>query len=355
MQQGVAGALRGVRVLDLSRLLPGPMCTQLLADMGASVTRVEDPRQGDAARLVPPHLADGQGACFHAVNRGKHVMQLDLKSSEGREQLLRMCADADVLVESHRPGVMARLQLSATTLLQAHPHLVVCSISGYGATTDLAARAGHDLNYMARSGVLGMMKQPQVLPVQMADVAGGAMSAALQICAALLAKQQHGHGCHIDVNMMAGAQAAAAMSFARILAGSDVGEDPLLGEFACYHVYPCADGHVAVGALEPKFWWAMCDALELHELRDRGYDRGDDGADVKAVLTRTFLAHGRAHWQQIFAHIDACVDVVATPQEALAQAAFPMVAVAIEGTRERIPHTALHASHAAGATKPPSV
>jgi crotonobetainyl-CoA:carnitine CoA-transferase CaiB-like acyl-CoA transferase len=165
--------LSGVRVLDMSRLLPGPFCTQLLCDLGAEVIKVEDPEGGDYARSYPPLLGDGNSAAFHALNRGKKSVTLDLKRAEDWRRFLALLATADVLVESFRPGVLAKLGAGPSALAARFPGLIVCSISGYGQTGPDALRAGHDVNYLAKSGVLGLMARPELLPVQVADIAGG--------------------------------------------------------------------------------------------------------------------------------------------------------------------------------------
>jgi alpha-methylacyl-CoA racemase len=164
--------LSGIRVLDLSRLLPGPYCTQILSDLGAQVIKIED-SLGDYARYYPPLADDGNSAFFHAINRGKLSVKLDLKLSEDREKFLKLLSSAQVLVESFRPGIMKKLNLEPNYLLSLFPKLVICCISGYGQTGPDSLKAGHDSNYLARSGVLSINKNPQLLPVQVADIAGG--------------------------------------------------------------------------------------------------------------------------------------------------------------------------------------
>jgi alpha-methylacyl-CoA racemase len=345
----LSAALSGVRVLELSRLLPGPYCTQLLADMGACVTKIEDNHGGDYLRYQQPLLADGNSALFHAVNRGKASITLDLKNDDDRTKLLGLCADADVLVETFRPGVMARLGLEPTMLCDRFPRLIVCSITGYGQTGARAGRAGHDLNYLAHAGVLAMTKRPAPLPVQVADIAGGALPAALQICAALLARQQSGRGGWLDISMTRGVQAMAATSFARLLAPQPERTiDPVVGSYPCYDVYPCLDGHLAVGALEPKFWFALCDAIDQPELKDRGFDDGGAGDEVREQLTACFMKHGRDHWRSLLATIDCCVDVVRTTEEAFVDDDLPALTARIGNHDARLVHTGLSSS-------PPSI
>ena len=227
----MASPLDGIRILDLSRLLPGPFCTQLLADLGAEVIKIEDPQGGDYLRWVPPLLDDGTSVLFHALNRGKKSVTLDLKSADGLKHFRALAAAADVVVESFRPGVMEKLGLAPSSLLREFPRLVVCSISGYGQQGPLRLRAGHDINYVARSGALSLMAAPTVLPVQIADLAAGAWPAAMQICAALVGRARSGVGAIVDVSMKDGVTGLLSMMLARTLAGEDVssGRDLLVG------------------------------------------------------------------------------------------------------------------------------
>ena len=313
------GSLTGIRVLDLSRLLPGPFCTQLLADLGADVIKVEDPAGGDYLRAMPPLLDDGTSALFHAVNRGKRSVTIDLRTEPGRERFLRLCVDADVVVESFRPGVMGKLGLAPAELLGRFPRLVVCSITGYGQAGPLRHRAGHDVNYVALSGALGMMARPTLLPVQVADLAGGAWPAAMQICAALVGRARTGRGRTIDVSMKDGVTGLLAMALARTTVdGADAiagGRDVLTGAVPCYGVYPTRDGFFSVGALEPKFWTALCAALGRPDLVDAAFDDG-----TRAALASTFATRTTAEWATILRDVDACCEPVLSPAEALRHA-----------------------------------
>jgi alpha-methylacyl-CoA racemase len=326
---GPAGPLDGVRVFDLSRLLPGPFCTQLLVDLGADVIKVEDPAGGDYLRHMPPLLADGTSALFHAINRGKRSVTIDLKDDAGRARFLRLVADADVVVESFRPGVLARLGLAPASLVEAHPRLVVCSISGYGQSGAASGRAGHDVNYVARAGAFALMRTPTLLPVQVADLAGGAWPAATQICAALVGRQRTGRGAILDVSMTAGVFGLMAMSFAAVAATSEAavvgGADVLVGGAPCYGVYPTRDGFYAVGALEPKFWAALCRALGRLDLVDRAFD--DDTRDALAAVFRTRTT---SEWVALLDGVDACCEPVLSPAQALA--AGRTVPVDVDGT-----------------------
>lgn len=333
--------LEGLRVLDLSRLLPGPFCTQLLADAGAEVIKVEEPQGGDYLRHMPPLLGDGASAFFHAINRGKKSVTLDLKDARDRAHFLALVRTADVVVESFRPGVLEKLGLAPARLLAENPRLVVCRISGYGQEPGpLRTRAGHDVNFLARAGVFGMMRAPALLPVQVADLGGGALPAAFQICAALLGRARTGRGTVIDVSMAHGAFGLAVSSYVQGLATGEpvgAGRDALVGRVPCYGIYACRDGYLAVGALEPKFWHGLCDVLALPELKDRGLDDGEPGDEVRAALAARLLERTRAEWSAAFAQHDVCVEVVRTPEEAMADPGFPSVEVEVAGKPLRLP------------------
>jgi crotonobetainyl-CoA:carnitine CoA-transferase CaiB-like acyl-CoA transferase len=309
--------LAGIRVLDLSRLLPGPFCTQLLCDLGAEVIKVEDPEGGDYLRWTPPLLDDGTSVLFHALNRGKKSVTLDLKSAAGATALRKLLAAADVVVESFRPGVMEKLGFSPHQLQSEFPRLVVCSISGYGQTGPLRLRAGHDVNYVARAGATALMKAPTLLPVQVADLAGGAWPAAMQICAALVGRGKSGRGAVIDVSMKDGVVGLLSMMLARTLVGDEIagGKDLLVGAVPCYGVYATSDGFLSVGALEPKFWASFCAALQQPDLRDASFDESS-----RSLIAAVLGAQTTAHWASVFKDFDACVEPVLSPAEALAEA-----------------------------------
>src|SRR6266566_6069989 len=235
----LAMPLTGIRVLDLTRLLPGAYCTLLLADMGADVIKVEEPGAGDYMRWTPP-LAGGQSALFNAINRNKRSVTLNLKADAGRDLLLRLVEGADVLVEGNRPGVMDRLGLGWEVVHARNPRLVMCSITGYGQDGPFASRAGHDLNYMATAGALGLNGDragpPVPLSVQVADIGGGGLQPAVAILAALVDVQRGGQGRWLDISMTDGAISWLAMAFAARAGGENVarGDQRLAGRYACY-------------------------------------------------------------------------------------------------------------------------
>ncbi|HEX2026093.1 MAG TPA: CaiB/BaiF CoA-transferase family protein [Actinomycetota bacterium] len=315
--------LAGVRVLDLTRLLPGAYCTLLLADLGADVVKVEEPGQGDYLRWAPP-LIDGEGAAHRALNRGKRSVTLDLKAADGPGVLRRLAGQADVLIESFRPGVLARLGVGYESLAATNGGLVYCALTGYGQDGPYRDRAGHDLNYIAQAGVLAASAPPRgepvVPPVQMADFAGG-MAAAIGVLVALHEATTQGSGRFVDVGMLDVAVSWTALMQSAFLAKGDApaaGQTPLSGGLACYRTYRCADGrYVAVGALEPVFWRRLCERLGVLELVDDHLGPPDVQERAAARLGEVFAARPRDEWVAELADDDVCVAPVNDVAEAL--------------------------------------
>jgi crotonobetainyl-CoA:carnitine CoA-transferase CaiB-like acyl-CoA transferase len=301
------GPLEGVRVLDMSRLLPGGFCSLLLADFGAEVTKVEDTAAGDYVRWAPPAFEGAEdsakGALFVALNRGKRSVRLDLKTEGGREALLRLVGDHDVLLESFRPGVLDRLGVGWERLREANPGLVLCAITGYGQTGPNVSRSGHDLNYLGLNGVLALSGDADGPPVQagaqIADLGGGALMAAFGILAALRHRDATGEGQVVDVSMFDGALSWLAMVAARVFAAGERprrGAELLGGAIVCYRPYTCRDGWVTLGALEPKFWAAFCAGVGRPDLVERQFERPGSAthADVRRSSRRAPVPSGRA-------------------------------------------------------------
>ena len=329
----MSGPLEGVRVLDLSRLLPGGYCSLLLADYGADVLKVEDTALGDYIRWAPPHHAGADpsaaSARFLSLNRGKRSIRLNLKVSDGQEVLIRLVREHDVLLESFRPGVLDRLGVGYAQLREENPALVYCAITGYGQHGPDRGRAGHDMNYLARGGLLGLTGErdgPPVLPAgQVADLGGGALMAAFGILAALHERERSGVGQLVDVSMTRGAQSWLAMVAARFFADGAVprrGELELAGGLACYRPYACADGWVTLGALEAKFWRALCAGLGREDLLDRQMDPAAVGE-----LEPVFAARTRAEWAAFDDAHGCCVEPVLDLDEALARSPEAVVEV----------------------------
>ena len=329
----MSGPLQGIRVLDLTRLLPGGFCSLLLADYGAEVLKVEDTGPGDYLRWAQPQHEGAEpsasSALFLALNRGKRSIRIDLKQPQGRDVLLRLARDHDVLLEAFRPGVLDRLGVGYERLRGENPRLVYCAITGYGQDGPDRERAGHDLNYVARAGLLGLSGAaggPPLPPVaQIADLGGGALMAAFGILAALHERERSGEGQLVDVSMTRGAQSWLALVAARFLADGVVPERgglELAGALACYRPYECADGWVALAALEPKFWQTLCRGLEREDLVERHMDPG-----VAEVLEAIFATRTRAEWSAFDDEHGCCLSPVLGLDEALARAPENVVAI----------------------------
>ncbi|HEX5071374.1 MAG TPA: CoA transferase [Vicinamibacterales bacterium] len=314
--------LQGVRVVDLSRLLPGAFATLMLAEMGAEVIKIEDPAGGDPMRQLPPIL-NGRGLYDLLLNRGKKSVVLDLKRDDGLKSLDRLIATADVVVESFRPRTARRFGVSGEQLRARHPRLVHCAITGYGQTGPYAERPGHDLNYVALSGLLwAEARTTGELPrMFMADVGGGAQTAVISMLAAIIARDRHGTGASLDVSMH-----DSALYWMMIPAVRDVIDDgasasgdlPTFGAHASYNVYETRDGlRLALGALERKFWVAFCQAIDRPDLAAR-HDTGEaDQADLIRETRRVFATRTREEWLDFFGAHDVCLTPLNTPAEAL--------------------------------------
>ncbi len=309
--------LRGVRIIDLTRLLPGPLCTQMLADLGADVIKVEDPQRGDYARNLGL-TAGGKPALFSLVNRNKRGLRLDFRHPDGAKVLRRLAGTADIFVESFRPGVLDALGLGFDQLHQQHPTLVYCAVTGYGQDGPYSSRAGHDINYCALTGVLdqiGASDGPPIVPgFQIADVTGGAQSACIAILAALHEARASGRGRYLDVAMVDCTLAAAVSLLATYNEAGTVpprGTSTLGGALPCYRVYATRDGrHLAVGALERKFWDRLCDALERPDLKPLQNARGPQADFAIAQLEQMFGSRSLQQWMQSLGDVDCCVTPV---------------------------------------------
>ena len=322
----MSGALEGVRVLDLSRLLPGGFCSLLLADFGAEVLKVEDTGMGDYVRWSPPYHGGAEdsakSALFLALNRGKRSIRVNLKEEAGREILLKLVRDHDVLLESFRPGVMDRLGVGYERLRQENPELVYCAITGYGQDGPYTSRSGHDMNYLGLNGLLGLTGDAGGPPVQsagqIADLGGGALMGAFGILAALRERDRSGEGQFVDASMFDGSLSWLALVAARYLCDGAVpkrGEGELSGGLLCYRPYACKDGWVTLGALEPKFWQEWCLGVGREDLVDRQFER--PGSEAHAEVERVFLERTRAEWQEFAERHDCCLEPVLDLDEAL--------------------------------------
>jgi len=318
--------LEGLRVLDLSRLLPGGFCSMLLADFGADVIKVEDTGLGDYVRWAPPFYegveAGAGSALFLSLNRGKRSIRIDLKSPSGKDVLLRLVRDADVLLESFRPGVLDRLGVGYERLRAENPRLVYAAITGYGQDGPGRERSGHDLNYLGLNGILGLSGEHDGPPVasaaQIADLGGGAMMAAVGVMIALRERERSGEGQLVDCSMFDGSLSFMAMLAAEMLAGGPVpqrGSLRLSGGIVCYRPYRCADGYVTLGALEPKFWAAFCRGVGREDLAEHAFD--PPGSETHRAVCQIFAARTREQWRAFAAEHDCCLEPVLGLDEAL--------------------------------------
>ena len=312
--------LEGIRVLDLTRLLPGPLCTLWLAELGAEIWKVEPPG-GDYTRWYPP-IRQTMSGIFATLNRNKRSLALDLKHPDAVDALLALVEQVDIVVEGFRPGVMARMGLGEEVLRARNPRLIYCAITGYGQDGPMAPKAGHDINFLARSGVLDLQRQAdQTLPlvgIQVADIAGGSMAALSGILAALYQRERTGKGASCDIAMSESLLSFLVMELGQRQAGlhQEPYEDFLRGSVPCYGVYRCQDNRfLSVAALEPKFWEAFVAVLDIPHLADAGLERGEEGERVRQELASIFASQPLAHWVERFAHVDACVEPVLTLDE----------------------------------------
>lgn len=321
--------LSDVRVLDLSRLLPGGFCSLLLADLGAEVLKVEDTGMGDYIRWAPPYYGEEsrqeegtRSALYLALNRGKRSARLDLKSEAGREALLRLVGAYDVVIDGFRPGVLDKLGVGYERMREANPGIVCCAITGYGQDGPYTERAGHDMNYLGLVGLLGLTGARNGPPVQsggqIADIGGGALMAAFAILAALRERERSGEGQLVDVSMADGALSWLALVAGRYFCDGEEpqrGEQQLAGGLLCYYPYEASDGWVTCGALEPKFWAAFCNGVERPDLIEAQFE--PPGSDAWRDVAEVFRGRGRDEWKAFNDEHDCCIEPVLGIGEAL--------------------------------------
>jgi alpha-methylacyl-CoA racemase len=316
----------GLRVLDLSRLLPGGFCSLLLADFGADVIKVEDTGMGDYIRWSPPAFEGAEetakSSLFLSLNRNKRSVRIDLKSDAGREVLLKLVEDADVVLESFRPGVLERLGVGYEVMRARNPRIVYCAITGYGLTGPNVHRSGHDMNYLGLNGVLALGGEEGGAPVQagaqIADLGGGALMGLFGILAALHERERSGEGQLVDASMFDGALSWLAMVAARVFAAGEAprrGSEMLSGSLLCYRPYECADGWVTLGALEPKFFAAWANGVGRPDLVEKQFDR--PGSEAHAQVEEIFRTRTRAEWAAFADEHDCCLEPVLEVEEAL--------------------------------------
>lgn len=351
----MSGPLAGLRVLDLTRLLPGPVATMHLADLGAEVIKIEDTGAGDYARSMGPGEreagARGDSLFFRMVNRNKKSLRLDLKQAAGVAVFMRLATSADVVFESFRPGVVTKLGIGYEAVRAVNPRIVYCAITGYGQTGPWADHAGHDINFLATAGLLdqigthdGISSGPPAIPnLQVGDLLGGALTPLLGVLAAVIGAKMTGSGSHVDVAMTDAVLAHTIFPLVTTLVHGQPaprGADLLTGGVPCYGVYRTADDrYLAVGALEPKFWLALCIAIERSDLAPFGLATGSEGQRVRGELAGLLASRPLAHWAPIFAAADCCVTPVLRLDETLAhpQIAAREMVVEVGGATQYAP------------------
>ena len=315
--------LSGLRVIDFTTLLPGPLATLMLAEAGAEVIKIEPP-EGESMRFYPPYFGQ-ESAAFAMLNRGKTGLSLDLKSETGRAEAIKLVEKADIIVEQFRPGVMERLGLGYEEVRRINPRIIYCSITGYGRSGPRAQEAGHDLNYIGNTGLLALSAggdAPVVPPALIADIGGGTFPAVINILLALRQRDMTGEGCHLDVAMTDAMFTFAWHAMASGHAGSfpGAGEAMLAGGSPRYQLYRTKDGKLlACAALEPKFWRAFCTAIGLDETLTND---GKNPAATRAVVARIIADRTADEWQPLFAKADCCVTIVVPLEQAMADPHF---------------------------------
>ena len=311
------GALSDITVIDLSRLLPGPYCSMILADHGARVIAIEDKR----------FLADG--LFFNIINRNKEHMTLNLKSAEGKDIFFRLVENADVVLEGFRPGVVDRLGVDYETVRNINPRIVYCSITGYGQNGPYRDRVGHDANYLSIAGVLDLIgeadRPPSIPGIQIADIAGGGMNAAIGILLALFARERTGQGQYIDISMTDGMVGflPAALFFSQLTGQAPKRADGMLSHrYACYNTYETADGqYLSIGAVEFRFWNKLCEVIEAPDFAALQYD-DEHRHEVLEFMRTTFKSKTLDEWEEILGDLDICWGRVQSLDEVLLDPLF---------------------------------
>ncbi len=317
--------LKGYRILDFTKLLPGPLATLWMAQQGAEVIKVESPQSPDPVRFYPP-MKDGVSVYYSILNAGKKSLSVDYRSDDGRDAILKLVETADVVMEQFRPGVMEAFGLGYETLRAMNPEIILVSITGYGQTGEMAATPGHDINYLSYSGMLDAQRDsngnPIISAAQLADVAGGSMMALNAATSALLHRERTGEGQHVDVSMTHNVSVLQTMRVAEEL-NTGTSNGYLSGRLASYNIYKCSDDrHVALGALEPKFWQKFCNLMGHPEWGGRLME-----VELINEVAAEFSKQPMSFWVDKLEREDVCLSPVLTVQESakhpLFQGGFP--------------------------------
>lgn len=316
------GALKALRMLDLSRLLPGPYCSLLLADLGMEVLKIEDPEQGDYMRKIGP-FGKKDSFYFLALNRNKKSMTLNLKMKEGKEIFYKLIKTYDIVLEGFRPGVMERLSIGYEELKKRNPRVILCSLSGYGQNGPYREKSGHDINYIGLGGILeltGTKNRPPALPgVQIADIGGGGMMAAIAILAAVIHREKTGKGQYLDVSMFDGVISWLSRDAGTYLMDGELptrGDMLTTGRYACYQVYSTKDGrYMSLGALEGKFWKNFCETIEREDLVEKQFIEGEERILIIEEIQKLFTTKTQKEWVEFFENKDVCCEPILTFEE----------------------------------------
>lgn len=314
--------LEGIRVLDLSRLAPGPFCTMVLGDLGADVIKVEGPREGRLALDLPLYADEETAIAYNALERNKRSIVLNLKSEEARQVFYRLAEGADVIVEGFRPGVVKRLGVDYETIRGVNPRIVYCSLAGYGQDGPYSNMVGHDINYISIGGALGIMGvrggPPSIPSNLVADYAAGGMNASIGILAALMARERTGEGQYVDISMADGVVSLMAQSLSRHFASGEVpetGGDMLTGAAPFYSVYKTRDGrYISIGCIEPWFWENLCRALGREDFIPHQFSM-EKWEEIFGSFREIFATKTRDEWFDELSKTDICVGKVYTLDE----------------------------------------
>lgn len=309
--------LEGIRVLDFSTLYPGPVCSMHLADLGAEVVKIENPKGGDYAKTLSYPQTNGVSTLYRMLNHKKQIKEIDLKDTEGQEKVLELVSNTDVLIEGFRPGVMDKFGLGYEAVKKLNPGIIYCSITGFGQTGPYSSKAGHDINFAALSGVLYHPTQGAVLPnFQLGDLIGGALQALSSILAALVKKGRTSEGSYIDVSMLDGLLAHSVSAFSTNKAPDWFPRGMLCGQMPCYGLYKTKDErYLAVGALEAKFWKQFCEVIDAEELTSKGMSMGPEAEKTQNAVQAILKQKNLAEWAEVFEKEDCCVTPVLKPEE----------------------------------------
>lgn len=316
--------LEGIRVLDLTHMLPGPFCTMALADMGAEVIKVENPRGGDSFRHRAPLMKE-EGTAFLMLNRNKKSVIADLKTDEGRAFFMKLAATSDVIIEQYKPGTPAKLGIGYDNVIEHNPGIIYCSLTGYGQTGPYVDMPGHDINYLSLSGVLDTIGAengaPAIPGIQIADIGGGAQWALSSILIALLYRERSGEGCYLDVAMTRCVVPWMSLYLSQYAADGNVpkrGTTKAGGHFACYNLYETSDGrYVSIGAAEPKFWAHFCEVVGREDLIADQYAEGTRREEIIAELRAMFLTQTQQHWSDLLMGENVCFTPVRSFDEVI--------------------------------------